>query len=97
MYCRVLFLSFPSVSIPLLVRTKMKETHLLAIAGNEIKFEVRHQEPSSWEDPFRTLVVLDDISQHQIVAAQDSRSIPLQAPDHSSRWNYRNLLGTANH
>jgi len=97
MYCRVLFLSFSSVSIPFPVKAKLKETHLLALAGNEIKLEVGHQEPSSWEYPFRTLVVLDIISQHQTKAGKDSRSIPLQAPDHSSRWNYRNLLGTANH
>jgi hypothetical protein len=31
---------------------------LLALTGDEVEFEVRHQEPSSWEHPFRTLVVL---------------------------------------
>lgn len=34
------------------------ETHLLALTGDKIEFEVRHQEPTSWEYPFRTLVVL---------------------------------------
>jgi hypothetical protein len=35
---------------------------LLALAGDEIELEVRHQEPSSWEYPFRTLVVLSSVS-----------------------------------
>jgi hypothetical protein len=34
---------------------------LLALTGDEIELEVRHQEPSSWEYPFRSLVVLSSV------------------------------------
>jgi hypothetical protein len=35
---------------------------LLALAGDEIELEVRHQEPTSWEYPLRSLVVLSSVS-----------------------------------
>jgi hypothetical protein len=35
---------------------------LLALTGDEVEFEVSHQEPSSWEYPFRTLVVLSSVT-----------------------------------
>jgi hypothetical protein len=34
---------------------------LLAFTGDEIELEVGHQEPSSWEYPFRSLVVLSSV------------------------------------
>jgi hypothetical protein len=35
---------------------------LLALTSDEIELEVRHQEPSSWEYPLRSLVVLSSVS-----------------------------------
>jgi hypothetical protein len=37
---------------------------LLALTGDEVEFEVRHQEPTSWEYPFRSLMVLPSVTSH---------------------------------
>jgi hypothetical protein len=57
MYWRVLFLSCPSA---IYFAISCGKTYLLALTGDEIELEVGHQEPSSWEYPFRTLMVLQD-------------------------------------
>lgn len=78
---------------------KKVRTHFLAFSNLEIEFEVSHQEPSSREDPFGTLVILAHVSSWYILTQDciNSHSIPLRLLDRSCRSSCHNRLDTVNH